>query len=78
MEDRLFRALLAPCFLIFAVANSISTLFTGQNYILDVLGGYVLALAGYCCGLCWAGLFPLRIASRKGSYCLLLPEWIAD
>ena len=67
MEDRLFRALLAPCFLIFAVANSISTLFTGQNYILDVLGGYVLALAGYCCGLCWAGLFPNqnRLAKRQ-------------
>jgi membrane-associated phospholipid phosphatase len=129
MEDRLFRALVAACFLMFAIANSIfiffptyvkqatlqgndifisllriihenwgrysalpsghvyittllvlfvsrwyprqkflwililivislSTLFTGQHYILDVLGGYLIALAGYCFGLWWAGLLP--------------------
>ena len=138
MEDRLFRALVAACFLIFAVANSIfiffptyvkqatlqgnnifisllrliheswgrysalpsgyvyittllvlffsrwyprpkflwililivislSTLFTRQHYILDVLGGYVLAIAGYCFGLWWAGLLPTqnRLAKRQ-------------
>jgi membrane-associated phospholipid phosphatase len=136
MEDRLFRALVAACFLIFAVANSIfiffptyvkqatllgndifisllriiheswgrysalpsghvyittllvlffsrwyprpkflwmlmlivislSTLFTGQHYILDVLGGYVLALAGYCFGLWWAGLLPTQNRPAK-------------
>jgi len=129
MEDRLFRALLAACLLMFAVANatfiffptyvrqmtfqgddlftsllrmvhkewgrysafpsghvyittllvlffdrlyphqrllwilvltmiSLSTLFTGQHYILDVLGGYVIAFAGYYFGLWWAGLLP--------------------
>jgi len=49
------------------IVISLSTLFTGQHYILDVLGGYVLALAGYCCGLCWAGLFPTqnRLAKRQ-------------
>jgi len=136
MEDRLFRALLAACFLIFAVANSIfiffptyvkqatllgndifisllrmiheswgrysalpsghvyittllvlffsrwypryrffwilvlliislSTLFTGQHYILDVLGGYVLAIAGYCFGLWWTGLLPTQNRTAK-------------
>ena len=131
MEDRLFRALLASCFLIFAVGNSIfiffptyvkqmtfqgsdiftlllrmihetwgrysalpsghiyittllvlyygrwyprqrflwvlilimislSTLFTGQHYILDVLCGYGLAFTGYHFGLWRAGLLPAR------------------
>lgn len=35
---------------------SLSTLFTGQHYIIDVLGGYVVALAGYHFGLWWADL----------------------
>jgi membrane-associated phospholipid phosphatase len=136
MEDRLFRALVAACFLIFAIANSmfiffptyvkqatlqgndifisllriihenwgrysalpsghvyittllvlffsrwyprpkflwililivisLSTLFTGQHYILDVIGGYVLALAGYCFGLWWAGLLPTQNRPAK-------------
>lgn len=34
---------------------SFSTLFTGQHYILDVLGGYLVALAGYYFGLWWTG-----------------------
>jgi membrane-associated phospholipid phosphatase len=37
------------------VIVSLSTLFTGQHYILDVLGGYLVALAGYYFGLWWAG-----------------------
>jgi membrane-associated phospholipid phosphatase len=32
---------------------SFSTLFTGQHYILDVLGGYLVALAGYYFGVWW-------------------------
>jgi membrane-associated phospholipid phosphatase len=40
---------------------SLSTLFTGQHYILDVLGGYLVAVAGYYFGLWWTG-FP---ATRK-------------
>ena len=36
------------------VIVSLSTLFTGQHYILDVLGGYLVALAGYYFGLWWA------------------------
>ena len=33
------------------VIVSLSTLFTGQHYILDVLGGYLVALAGYYSGI---------------------------
>jgi membrane-associated phospholipid phosphatase len=36
---------------------SLSTLFTGQHYIVDVLGGYLTALAGYHFGLWWAGFY---------------------
>jgi membrane-associated phospholipid phosphatase len=34
---------------------SLSTLFTFQHYIIDVVGGYVAGLAGYRFGLWWAG-----------------------
>ena len=37
------------------VTVSLSTLFTAQHYLLDVLGGYLVALAGYSFGLWWAG-----------------------
>lgn len=39
---------------------SLSTLFTGQHYILDVLGGYLVALTGYYFGLWWAGGYSIR------------------
>ena len=44
---------------------SLSTLFTGQHYILDVLGGYLVALAGYHFGLWWAGFYPVQKRSGK-------------
>lgn len=44
---------------------SLSTLFTGQHYILDVLGGYLVALAGYHFGLWWAGFYPAQKRSGK-------------
>ena len=44
-------------FLILAIV-SFSTLFTGQHYILDVIGGYVVAFTGYRFGLWWVGLLP--------------------
>jgi membrane-associated phospholipid phosphatase len=50
---------------------SLSTLFTGQHYILDVLGGYGIALAGYYFGLWWAGFLPAR--NRPVKTQLLLP-----
>jgi membrane-associated phospholipid phosphatase len=40
------------------VIVSLSTLFTGQHYILDVLGGYAVAFSGYQFGLRWAGFLP--------------------
>lgn len=49
------------------VIVSFSTLFTGQHYILDVLGGYIVALAGYHFGLWWAGFYSARERSRKRS-----------
>jgi membrane-associated phospholipid phosphatase len=36
---------------------SLSTLFTAQHYIIDVVGGYLAALAGYHAGLWWAGFY---------------------
>lgn len=46
---------------------SFSTLFTGQHYILDVIGGYVAALVGYHFGLWWAGFYPAQKQSGKQS-----------
>jgi len=46
---------------------SFSTLFTGQHYILDVIGGYVVALAGYHFGLWWAGFYPVQKRRSKRS-----------
>lgn len=46
---------------------SLSTLFTGQHYVLDVLGGYVVALAGYHFGLWWSGFYPAQKQARKRS-----------
>ena len=47
------------------VTISFSTLFTGQHYILDVLGGYLFALAGYYFGLWWSGLYGAPKQTRK-------------
>jgi membrane-associated phospholipid phosphatase len=40
------------------VMVSLSTLFTGQHYILDVLGGYAVGSIGYHFGLWWTGFLP--------------------
>lgn len=47
------------------VIVSLSTLFTGQHYILDVLGGYLVALAGYYFGLWWMGWQGAQKRTRK-------------
>lgn len=44
-----------------------STLFTGQHYILDVIGGYSIALIGYHFGLWWAGFYPEQKQPSKRS-----------
>jgi membrane-associated phospholipid phosphatase len=49
------------------VIISLSTLFTGQHYILDVIGGYVVAWVGYHFGLWWAGFHAPQKRARKGS-----------
>ena len=49
------------------VIVSLSTLFTGQHYVLDVLGGYFVALVGYHFGLWWTGFTPADKRSGKGS-----------
>ena len=49
------------------VIVSLSTLFTGQHYILDVVGGYCLAVAGYHFGLWWGGFYPVQKRSSKRS-----------
>lgn len=42
-----------------------STLFTGQHYILDVVGGYSFAIIGYHFGLWWAGFYTEQKGSNK-------------
>ena len=49
------------------VIVSLSTLFTGQHYILDVVGGLLVALAGYRFGLWWAGIRASEKTAGKGS-----------
>jgi membrane-associated phospholipid phosphatase len=44
---------------------SLSTLFTHQHYILDVVGGYAAALMGYHFGLWWAGFYPAQKRTDK-------------
>jgi membrane-associated phospholipid phosphatase len=44
---------------------SFSTLFTGQHYVLDVLGGYAVAFTGYQFGLWWTGLLPSQKRPSK-------------
>ncbi len=46
--------------LLILVIVSLSTLFTGQHYLLDLIAGYIVAAAGYFFGLWWAGLVPVQ------------------
>ncbi len=47
------------------IIGSLSTLFTHQHYIVDILGGLVVALLGHHFGLRWAGFPPLYQRSLK-------------
>jgi membrane-associated phospholipid phosphatase len=49
------------------VVVSLSTLFTGQHYVLDVLGGFLVAAAGYRFGLRWVGIRGSEKDRWKGS-----------
>jgi len=53
------------------IVISFSTLFTGQHYLLDVLGGYGIAFAGYHFGLWRVGLLPTQ--NRPAKRQLLFP-----
>ena len=56
-----------PLWIVILVVVSLSTLFTGQHYILDVVGGYLVALAGYHFGLWRSGFYPAQKQTRKRS-----------
>lgn len=55
-------------YILILIVVSLSTLFTGQHYILDVIGGYLVALVGYYFGLRWVGSYPAQkqISKRPG------------
>jgi len=57
------------------IVVSLSTLFTGQHYILDVLGGYAVALAGYHFGLWTAGFYSLQRQNPKRSRKKIASLW---
>jgi membrane-associated phospholipid phosphatase len=54
-----------PVWIVILVVVSLSTLFTAQHYILDVLGGYLVALAGYHFGLWWCGFYLAQKQTAK-------------
>ena len=51
--ERKFYCILIPVIIAF------STLFTHQHYVVDIVGGVVVALIGYYSGLRWARSFPV-------------------
>ncbi|HSL42489.1 MAG TPA: phosphatase PAP2 family protein [Anaerolineales bacterium] len=57
------------------VIVSLSTLFTGQHYILDVIGGLLAALAGYHFGLWWAGFYTTQKQTGKSSGKRIASSW---
>ena len=56
-----------PVWIVTLVVVSLSTLFTAQHYILDVIAGYLVALTGYYFGLWWTGIYPARKQMDKPS-----------
>jgi membrane-associated phospholipid phosphatase len=46
-----------PLWMVILIVVSLSTLLTAQHYVLDVLGGYLVAVAGYSFGLWWSGTY---------------------
>jgi membrane-associated phospholipid phosphatase len=51
--------------IVILIIVSLSTVFTGQHYILDVIGGFLLGLAGYHFGLWWTGFHPAQRGAGK-------------
>jgi membrane-associated phospholipid phosphatase len=56
-----------PVWIVTLVVVSLSTLFTAQHYILDVVGGYLVALAGFYFGLWWSGFNPTQKQTNERS-----------
>ncbi|MFT3891770.1 MAG: phosphatase PAP2 family protein [Anaerolineales bacterium] len=48
-----------------AVIVSLSTIFTGQHYFLDVLGGLAIAILSYHFGFLWAGYSETKVTASK-------------
>jgi len=56
------------------VIVSLSTLFTAQHYVLDILGGLLVAWVGYYVGLKWTGFFPIPTPPAKNNATLPPPS----
>jgi len=54
-----------PWWISSVVIVALSTLFTGQHYFVDILGGLAVAFLGYYSGLKWAGISTIRTRSRE-------------
>lgn len=68
-----------PLWTLILVVVCFSTLFTAQHYILDILGGLLVAMLGYYIGLKWVGVDPVQSRSVKKHVKLPPPsEGVAD
>ncbi len=56
-----------PLWWFILVIVSLSTLFTAQHYILDIVGGLIVAALGYYVGLKWTGFSSVQSSSAKNS-----------
>ena len=59
-----------PLWTFILIMVSFSTLFTAQHYILDILGGLIVAAIGYYVGLKWTGFSPVESQPAKSSLTL--------
>lgn len=60
-----------PIWLLIVVIVSLSTLFTAQHYVVDILGGFLVASIGYFLGLRWMGFY--AVGNHPAKSRLLLP-----
>jgi membrane-associated phospholipid phosphatase len=54
-----------PVWILMLVIVSFSTLFTAQHYILDIVGGLLVAALGYYLGLRWSGYSSTQLPSAE-------------
>lgn len=68
-----------PVWIFMLVIVSLSTLFTAQHYILDILAGLLVAWLGYFVGLRWTGFSAVQAGSARKSMTLPPPsKGVAD